>query len=301
MASAPTSQPADPPSSAVQVFAARHYEASGAARLGIDIAGLAALLAEAIGQRDPAAREDDVEEMLASLKLEELVLTRACIAGNDRAWEIFLTRYRGTLYEVAYKVAHDETAARALADSLYAGLYGVNERGEARKSKLQYYLGRGSLAGWLRTVVAQEYINQYRRTRRESSLEAAIEDGKQFAIAEPEVSPADSRLEAATAKELATLSAEERFLLAAYYLDRRTLAEIGRVLGVHESTLSRKLDRVTAALRKNIRRRLLELGMSARQADEVMQDMDVRDLNVKVRESLGQDGGTLSFYKEKEG
>ena len=94
-----------------------------------------------------------------------MVLARACVAGNDRAWEIFLTRYRATLYESAYKIAREESAARGLADSLYAELYGVNEKGQQRPSKLLYYQGRGSLQGWLRTVVAQEYVNRYRSTQ----------------------------------------------------------------------------------------------------------------------------------------
>ena len=101
-----------------------------------------------------------------------LVLARACAAGNDRAWEIFLNRYRATLYESAYKIAKEESAARGLADSLYADLYGVNEKGRQRASKLLYYQGRGSLQGWLRTVVAQEYVNRYRSTKREISLDA---------------------------------------------------------------------------------------------------------------------------------
>ena len=298
MASAPTSQPACQPSAAVQAFAAERYAESWAGRFGIDVAGLAAMLAEVISQRGAA---DPEEKGLESLRLEELVLARACMAGHEGAWELFMTRYRGGMYEAAYKIARDEAAGRVLADSLYAELYGLNEQGEARTSKLRYYLGRGSLAGWLRTVLAQEHVNQYRRGKRETSLEAAVEEGRQFAAAEPETAQVDSRLEAATAAELAALQAEERFLLAAYYLDRRTLAEIAQLMRVHESTISRRLERIATGLRKGIRKRLVQSGMSARQAEEAMQEVDVRDLQAKVSESIGQDRGGLSFYKEKEG
>ncbi len=299
MASAPISRPACPqPSAAVQAFASEHYAESGAGRFGIDAAKLATLLMEVMEQRDPAAQPADVPSLLSSLRLEELVLARACMAGHEAAWEIFLTRYRSAMYEAAYKIAHDEATARALADSIYAELYGVNQRGELRISKLYYYLGRGSLAGWLRTVVAQEYVNQYRRTKRETSLEEALEDGKQFPAAEPaESSPADARLAAATSCELAALDAQDRLLLAAYYLDRRTLADIAKLLRVHESTISRKLDRAATGLRKRIRRRLIAAGMTARQADEAMEDVDVRDLPVKVGETLGQGMREASFYK----
>lgn len=292
MASAPSSQA----SAVVQEFAAAHYAESGAARFGIDIAGLSALLAEVLAQR---GTDVDVAAALATLRLEELVLARACIAGHDGAWDIFLARYRGAMYDAAYKIAHDETSARALADSLYADLYGLTECGEVRASKLRYYLGRGSLAGWLRTVIAQEYVNQYRKTRRETSLEAAVEDGRQFAAKETQAPVLDARVEAATASELAALDPEERFLLAAYYLDHRTLLEISKLLGVHESTISRKLERSTLGLRKRIRKRLIEAGMSPRQAEEAMQDADVRDFQIKVKETLGQEPGRLPFYKEE--
>ena len=169
-----------------------------------------------------------------------------------------------------------------------------------RTSKLRYYQGRGSLAGWLRTVVAQEYVNQYRATRRETSLDAALEEGKQFAADEPDTSASPILApRPQPRRNWRRWIAEERFLLAAYYLDRRTLAEIAKLQGVHESTISRKLERVTSELRKRIRKRMIEAGMSPRQADEAMQDVDVRDLRVKVRETLRQERGGLPFYKER--
>ena len=214
---------------------------TGAEHFDIDPAGLVEILCGVVGQSDCAAEESGIRGFLALLRLDELVLARACAAGNERAWEVFLTRYRATLYESAYKIAREESAARTLADSLYAELYGVNEKGQQRASKLLYYQGRGSLQGWLRTVVAQEYVNRYRRARRETSLDAALDDGLQFAATEPELSVADPRVESAATAELAELEPEERFLLSAYYLDHRTLAEIAKLQGVHESTISRKI------------------------------------------------------------
>jgi len=285
----------------VREFATQQYEASGAARFEIDEAGLAEILASIVSQSDYAAGEPGARAFLASLRLEELVLARACAAGNDRAWEIFLNRYRATLYESAYKIAKEEASARGLADSLYAELYGVNEKGQQRTSKLLYYEGRGSLQGWLRTVVAQEYVNRYRRTKRETSLDAALDEGKQFEATAPDLADADPRVDAAATAELTALEPEERFLLAAYYLDHRTLAEIAKLQRVHESTISRKLERVTAGLRKRIRKQMIQSGMSPRQADEAMQDVDVRDLRVKVGETLRQGTSDGAFYKEKSG
>ena len=287
------------PSAAVREFAARHYHTCGAQQFGMDQTMFVEVLAEIVRQRNPVADSVSEGDFLSSLRLEELVLARACARGDERAWEVFLTRYRATLYETAYKIAKIESEARGLADSLYAELYGVDAKGQQRTSKLLYYQGRGSLQGWLRTVIAQEYVNRYRSTKRETSLESAIEEGAQFAAPAHEVTGSDRRVEAAVAAELTELDSKERFVLAAYFLDHRTLAEIARLQGVHESTVSRKLERITSGVRKRLRQRLVKAGMSPRQAEEAMDSVDVRDLKVKVRETVQQGMPNSTFYKEK--
>ena len=302
MSSVPAPGPLGTQISAIVLeFALQRYEASGAKEFEIDREGLAEILARVVSQSDCSGGDLGIAALLASLRLDELVLARACAAGNDHAWEIFLNRYRATLYESAYKIAREESAARGLADSLYGELYGVNEKGQHRPSKLLFYQGRGSLQGWLRTVVAQEYVNRYRSHKRETSLDAALDEGKQFEAREPDLSETDPRVETAAAEELQALEPEERFLLAAYYLDRRTLAEIAKLQRVHESTVSRKLDRITTGLRKRIRKRMIQSGMSPRRADEALQDVDVRDLRVKVEETLRQGTPGAAFYKENSG
>ena len=284
----------------VQEYCAQKYEGSGASRFGIEEEELLRIVGELAGRHNRTATAGGLRDFLASLHLEELVLTRGCAKGSESAWETFLLRYRATLYESAYRIVRNENTARELADSLYAQLYGVDAKGQERTSKLRYYEGRGSLQGWLRTVLAQEYANRYRSTRHETSLDQALDDGHQFRAKEENAKVVDSRAEKAAAAELATLEPEGRFLLAAYYLDRRTLAEIAKLMGVHESTISRKLERVTSAMRKRIRKRMIQSGMSQRQADEAMQDVDVRDLRLKVKETLEQESKEGAFYKQKD-
>jgi RNA polymerase sigma-70 factor, ECF subfamily len=77
-------------------------------------------------------------------------------------------------------------------------------------------------------------------------------------------------------------------------LDGRTLAEIARVLGLHESSISRRLDRVSTALRKRILAGLRERGLSHAQATEAL-DTDVRDLRVDLRARLTQDSSPTTF------
>lgn len=286
--------------SVVNELLAELYAKGGCEKIGVTRESLTVILCE-IGSKhcDALISEAEVRTFLLSLRIDELALARACAAGNNAAWEIFLTRYREKLYLSALRIAREDSAARELADTLYADLYGTNLREGQRVSKLSSYTGRGSLEGWLRTVLAQEYVNRYRRTKRLVSLEEESEEGVQFRAPDPEPAPsADGRLAQATDEALAMLSGEDRTILSAYYLDDRTLAEIARMLGVHESTISRKLDKLARSLRKQIMAALGRRGMSRRQAEEAM-DVDVRDLQVDIRRSLAQETPAQAFSEKR--
>jgi RNA polymerase sigma-70 factor (ECF subfamily) len=273
--------------SIIQELLAELYAKSEGEKVGLTRESLSAILCE-IGEKyaNAAAPESEVRTLFLSLRVEELALARACAAGNNSAWECFLTRYREKLYLAALRIAREDSAARELADALYADLYGTSTRAGLRVSKLASYTGRGSLEGWLRTVLAQEYVNRYRRTKRLVSLDEESEEGTQFRAPDPApVVAADPRLELATDEALAFLSGEDRTILSAYYLDGRTLAEIARMLGVHESTISRKLDKLAKSLRKQILAGLGRRGMTRRQAEEAL-EVDVRDLRLDIRSKL---------------
>ncbi len=283
------------PSAKNEELAALFYERSGAAAYGMNREQFAAILEEVQQKYLPQPSHEEAKEFCAGLRLEELTLARACAAGNERAWQDFLSRFRQKLHGMALHITRDAAHAAELADSLFADLYGVNARDGARNSKLVFYTGRGSLEGWLRTVMAQEFINRYRKQKRMVSLEEQTEEGVQFAVSQSDPPcTSDQRLESATDQALGELSAEDRFVLAAYYLDGRTLADIARALGLHESSISRRLDRISGGLRKRILVSLKDRGMSHAQAVEAL-ETDVRDLQVDLRARLTQDSRIQAF------
>src|SRR6202041_429087 len=274
------------------------YERSGAAAYGLSAEHFATIIDEILRKHissNPDSNAEQHADFCSALRLEELALARACAAGNERAWQDFISRYRQKLHSMAVHITRDAAHAEDLADSLFADLYGINLRNGSRNSKLIFYTGRGSLEGWLRTVMAQEFINRYRKQKKTVSLEEQTEEGVQFAAAIPEpVTTADSRLEAATDEALADLLPEDRFTLASYFLDGRTLAEIARILGLHESSVSRRLDRLATTLRKRILTGLRARGMSHAQAAEAL-ETDVRDLQLNLRSRLMQDSSAKTF------
>lgn len=246
----------------------------------------------------PGASSERCQQFWRELKLEELALARACAAGHDAAWTVFLTRYREKLYDIARGITKEDSKARDLADSIYADLYGTAERDGRRVSRLNFYMGRGSLEGWLRTVLAQEFINRYRKSKRLVSLEEQTEEGVQFSSAGSEPSmPIDARLGAALDAALEQLAAEDRLVLASYYLDNRTLTEIGRLVGVHESTISRRLEKLLKGLRKQVMAGLVARGMNRGQAEEAL-EADVRYIQVDVSRKL-QETRSAAFQQDK--
>ncbi len=274
------------------------FEKSGGARFGLTLVMFEEILEQVAAKYVCSATAVQKIQLWRELRIEELVLARGCAAGHNQAWTEFLGRYREKLYDIARGITKEDSSARDLADSLYADLYGTSERQGQRLSRLSSYMGRGSLEGWLRTVLAQEFVNRYRKQKRLVSLEEQAEDGVQFSAPEtPPQLPTDNRLTAATDEALERLSAEDRLVLAAYYLDNRTLTEIGKIVGVHESTISRRLEKLLKGLRKQVLAGLQSRGMERRQAEEAL-EADVRYIMVDVKRRL-QENQSAAFQQNK--
>jgi len=267
----------------LEPLASELFAASGATRFDLTIELFKAVLAEVADKYlPPEADAAALRQLLGGIHVEELVLARACASGNQAAWDTFLVRYRESLYEAGIAIAKDYGQGRELADSLYADLWGSADR----PSPLSSYMGYGSLAGYLRTIMGRAFIDRYRSERRLVSLEEETENGWQLPAPEPQpMVAAEPRLEEATDEALRGLDAEDRFILASFFLHDRTLADLSKVLRLHESTVSRRISKIVASLRKQILRGMTRRGMSRRQAEEALQ-ADVRDLHINVRARL---------------
>jgi len=222
---------------------------------------------------------------LRGIKANDLVLARACAASHERAWEHFVAVYHEPLVRAAIAITRSETLGREMAGALYAELYGMTVRDGERRCPLDSYRGRGSLMGWLRTTLAQRHVDHYRKRYREEPLDEQVVDSPGPEAARVHRPAEFAPLGAAVSEAIASRGAEERFIVAAYYLDDRTLQEIARVLRVHEATVSRRLKRIVEDLRKQVVRGLQRGGMSRRAAAEML-GTDVRDVEVNLKKVL---------------
>jgi RNA polymerase sigma-70 factor (ECF subfamily) len=248
---------------------------------------LAVSLEHCFVQGEP--RDTQIETYLDGLHASDLALALACRAGNGTAWEFFVAKYRAELYSAARAIAHGGAAGvnpEELADSLYADLYGMREGHRGRQSLFEYFHGRSKLSTWLRAVLAQRYVNEIRRMRKLQPMDDHENEHPRRAYALSEVSatsqqqdvPGSGReaylvtLQGALRASLSGLDPCDRLRLAYYYADGRTLAEIGRLLGEHEATVSRKLDRTRRELHEKVRSDLRSRKkMSGAQVEECLE------------------------------
>ena len=229
-----------------------------------------ALLERSAAQKFPGKRPEDraLESYIESLHLPDLALAAACADGNEVAWDAFMAQYRPELYRAARAIAGD-SQGRELADSLYADLFGLREPAGQRKSLFDYFHGRSKLGTWLRAVLAQRQVDELRRTARTGPLEETAEEAQGPGVAaaipaaanatpDPERERFLSILQAAVTAVLAALASRDRLRLAYYYVNDLTLAQIGKLLGEHEATVSRKLERTRREVRARVEASLRE-------------------------------------------
>ena len=269
----------------------RLYDRARAARwnLGADI------FAETAARgalKSGAVETDRVEAYLDALHAEDLALALACKGGNSRAWDHFIASLRSPLYAAARAIAGDEMRGRELADSLWADLYGLEVRDGRRRSLLEYFHGRSSILTWLRAILAKRYVDYVRSQSRIQPLDDYVEDSRiepnsnHDQAAGPERARYVRILAIALDLALKTLAPQDRMRMAYYYRHELSLKEIGRLMGEHESTVSRKLARTREQLKSEIERRLREIDRLSQEQIRLCYDFAAGDLKFDLARAL---------------
>jgi len=275
------------------------YAQANAARWGLSRGHFAAALERSAKKRlaSGAFTAPQLEEYLGALHLEDLALASACAEGCEAAWEHFVTTFRGYLRAAAAAILRCKAGyadACDLADSLFSELYGLAGGKGAERSLFRYFQGRSSLKTWLRAVLAQRHIDAIRTGRRFQELgEDETGDGQSKTLSGPQMQPGDPHRERYIASftlalqtALERLEPQEKERLRLYYAEEKTLAEIGRLLGEHESSVSRHLDRVRRDLRQAVED-ILRQGICAANGSAVQPGLSDAEIALCFEYSAG--------------
>jgi RNA polymerase sigma factor (sigma-70 family) len=256
-------------------LAERFYAEAQAGRWGLSRERFSAALERSSNKALTAGTftPQKLEAYLSALHLEDLALATACAEGVEIAWEYFFSQYRAYLRSAASAVLRCQSGSAEacdLADSLFSELYGLASGKGSDRSLFRYFHGRSSLKTWLRAILAQRHIDSIRAGRRFEDLPEDDSAGTSSAAPlGPLVQPTDPHRERlvnsftrALQAALDRLEPQEKERLRLYYAEEKTLAEIGRQLGEHESSVSRHLDRVRRDLRQSVEN-ILRQGFGA--------------------------------------
>ena len=229
---------------------------------------------KAFADRTPS--EVDLDRYYSSLHLADLALACACAMGREDAWDHFVSELRPGMFRAADAIDAGG-GAREIAQALYAELFGLKEKDGVRQSVLRYFHGRSSLATWLRSLIAQRFVDRHREISR---LEPLPDEGSPAPLGARVSDPDPDRarfvaaMRAVLAAALAALAPRDRLRLACYYAQEMTLAEIGTITREHEATVSRALSKTRKAVREDVERRLRDdRGFSKAEIDECFQSI----------------------------
>ncbi len=261
---------------------------------------------------------EEIKDFLRQIQADDLFLAMACSYGNERAWWEFDQQHRSYLERVARHLARTDIDAQEVVDSVYVELYGTRVVNGERVSKFATYSGRGSLRGWLRTVIWHSLVDLHRASHDEVSLDEMTEtvgEGHTHSnFAKPNLGGENEMIDqiardryrkatlSAIENAFASLDDHEKLLLLYYHVENLKLREIARIVEnaasplrgwfqrksasretnpesrIHESTIMRWLEKSYAKVLKTFRTELQTAHKLGAEELEICMQLATQDL-----------------------
>src|SRR5437762_4853184 len=233
--------------------------------LGLDLstfsARISAILKKHLG---PSPNPSETIEFVKSLQGRDLYLATACAkcspGGTGQsddyagaAWKMFETTYKGFVCDLVRFSYRPSFASQDLADNIVTDLFLPDRSGASR---IASYDGRSSLSTWLRVIVCNRSINAQRCSANSKSTEMQpdLPDGP--ALENIELTIRAQRYANALEDSLAcacrALTPRERLILLWRYEDGMQLGDMAKLLGIHQSNVTRQLERMQGKLRDEV-------------------------------------------------
>ncbi|MDP9034901.1 MAG: sigma-70 family RNA polymerase sigma factor [Myxococcota bacterium] len=203
-------------------------------------------------------QEDNPFEALARIRAPDLYIAHACAMRIPGAVTTFTSTYLTRLEEDLrhFKIPQvlGEDVRRELEDTL---LLGSGEVGP----KIAQYEGRGPLRRFVATAARNAAISLLRRRSRDPDVDVDAIQSQLTPCAESVrrgASPQDAAVRDAVRASLSALDRRQRMIVRLHLSRGVALTQIAKMLGVHQSTVSRTFDAALQRLHRDIRRHLRE-------------------------------------------
>lgn len=166
-----------------------------------------------------------------------------CLHGDREAYYDLYKRYSRSMYNVAYRIVHDEDEAH---DVLQEGFISAFKN-------LKHYRGDATFGAWLKRIVVNKAINSVKKKR----MDRFPEDG-QIEVSEEEVTEDQENFPFTVdmvRSAIDRLPDGYRMVLSLYLLEGYDHGEIGEILGISESTSKSQFNRSKKKLREILENR----------------------------------------------
>lgn len=210
------------------------------------------------------------------LYFSDLYLTSGCATWNEMAWQRFGDLYRPLINSLCDRAFRAAGSATDHAQNIFIDLYLPDKDGRPR---IASYEGICSLSSWLRVVVSNRTVNErLRRDNRNTFLGDVAEPVDARALASIENLFTVRRYEPLAALALRdafeTLQPSERQILLWRFEQNLRLGEIAARVGVHQSNVTRQMEKAMRKVRAVMRERLTATyGLSAEGAEDCLDSM----------------------------
>lgn len=179
-------------------------------------------------------------------------LIAACIAGDPAAKAQFYDTYKVLVQRAVRRKLHRHYAYQGVAEDADDICHEIFERAFSDNCQLMTRIRRpASINAWLMTVAGNHVVTHMRKhnLRRDASV-AAMRERPPEPAASPEESAIDEETRLALQAKVAELPKLDRVIVELYFIQDLKYAEIAEALSLNINTVSARLRRAKAKLRK---------------------------------------------------
>ena len=175
--------------------------------------------------------------------VHERELVERCRAGDERAFEELVDRYKDLVFALIARALQDRSRAEDLAQDVFLRIH----RG------LPYFRGEARLSTWIYRIVASVCLQDHGRAPGGVSLD---DDRTPATRAASDRQFGDLELRDRLEKAIARLPANYRLLIAAHYLQGVQYEELAEALQLPLGTVKTQLYRAKQQLRRMLENEL---------------------------------------------
>ncbi len=176
---------------------------------------------------------------------DEAAVARAR-AGDREGFRCLVEKHSRNVFRLAYRMTGNEEDAEDVVQETFLKAY----------RNLQRFAGQSEFSTWLHRIAANCAVDSLRRRATRRAQERPLEEEAREATASgptPERALFGSEIQKRVSRSLEGLSAMERAAFVLRHFEGRTIAEIGKTLGVRNGAARNCVFRAVSKLRRDLR------------------------------------------------